>query len=185
MKKVLFGIVFGILILVSYSANADLSHEDFLRAVILGNEKKVQQAIEAGADVNAKDENGLTPLMAAASNNSNPLVIVELSNAGADANAQNKDGLTPLLLAAVNNSNPLAALEIIKAGAEVNAKDENGLTPLMAAAFKNSNSLIIVELINAGADVNAKNLKGKSVLDHAREGEHTRNVTVLIKAGAK
>ena len=45
--------------------------------------------INAGADVNAKDNKGFTPLMTAAMMNPNPEVIAALVKAGADVNAKN------------------------------------------------------------------------------------------------
>ena len=61
--------------------------------------------MHAGADVNAKDERGFTPLMRAAGNYSqNPQVVEALLTAGADVNAKDKDGWAP---AVVCRWNPL------------------------------------------------------------------------------
>jgi hypothetical protein len=54
--------------------------------------------IEAGADVNAKDDEGLTPLMIAA-HYSTPEMVTLLIDAGADVNAKDDDGQTPLMYA--------------------------------------------------------------------------------------
>ena len=48
--------------------------------------------IKAGADVNAKDKYGVTPLHRAAAYNENPEVITILIKAGADVNAKDSDG---------------------------------------------------------------------------------------------
>jgi len=66
-----------------------------LDAIDEGNIEAVKQHLAAGADVNAKDESGWTPLHWAASkvhNKTAKLLIKE----GADVNAVNKDGLSPL-----------------------------------------------------------------------------------------
>lgn len=68
--------------------------------------QEVESAIKAGADVNAKDESGLTALMYAARFNDNPEVIQVLVKNGADVNAKNKNSETALRLATVYNSNP-------------------------------------------------------------------------------
>jgi ankyrin repeat protein len=52
----------------------------------------IQLLLEAGADIGARDEEGITPLMYASWNNTNPEVLITLLNAGADANARNNAG---------------------------------------------------------------------------------------------
>ena len=64
------------------------------------------ELIQDGANVNAKNDTGTTPLMIAAGNNPNPEVLKGLIEAGADVNAKDKDGDTPLMIVAYNNSNP-------------------------------------------------------------------------------
>jgi ankyrin repeat protein len=48
----------------------------------------VQDAIDKGGELNAKDPSGHTPLMLAAANNPYPEVITAVLNAGADIRAQ-------------------------------------------------------------------------------------------------
>ena len=125
--------------------------------VIIGKAKpdKVRQLIQDGADVKAQSKEGLTLLIAAALQDTNPEVLGVLLEAGADVNAKNKDGLTPLMITVGNNSNLEALGVLIEAGADVNAKNKDGATPLMFAAIKNTSEVLKV-LLEAGADVNAK-----------------------------
>jgi ankyrin repeat protein len=51
--------------------------------------------LKAGADVNAKDADGWTPLHAAAEKNPSPAVLEVLLKAGADPRAIDKKGKTP------------------------------------------------------------------------------------------
>ena len=62
------------------------------QAVIDGNIEAVKQHIAAGADVNAKDENGVTPLHWTETEEIAELLIA----AGADVNAKDNRGDTPL-----------------------------------------------------------------------------------------
>jgi len=78
-----------------------------------------------GADVNAKDEDGWTPLHFAATKE----IVELLINEGADVNAKNKWGGTPLHAAATNGKKETVEL-LIAADADVNAKAKDGKTPL-------------------------------------------------------
>ena len=65
-----------------------------------GTPQSVQAAINQGADVNAMNKDGMTPLMAAAFGNSNSDVITTLVKAGAYVDARDEDGETALMYAA-------------------------------------------------------------------------------------
>ncbi|MFW6025873.1 MAG: ankyrin repeat domain-containing protein [Candidatus Woesearchaeota archaeon] len=68
----------------SLSVHAD----EFLELVKDASPEKVQEAINAGADVNAIGEKERTALMVAAGNNNNPDVFEILINNGANVNAK-------------------------------------------------------------------------------------------------
>ena len=136
---------------VSYgSAAAAVSTEYFLGLCYSGTAQQVEEAIQAGADVNAKDQKGVTALMNAARWNSDLEVITVLAEAGADVNAKDQKGVTALMNAAGWNSNFEVITVLIKAGADVNAKDQNGETALIFAANKNPEAIPV--LVDNGAD---------------------------------
>jgi len=100
--------------------------------------------INAGADVNAKNNNGFTALMLAAGNSS-PEGIRALAKAGADVNASANNGKTPLMLAAMLNPNPEAVMVLLKLGADPAIRDNEGKTAIDHARenplFENSGAL--------------------------------------------
>ena len=108
--------------------------------------------VEAGADVNARNVSGFTPLHSAAEN-ATPAAAHALIQAGAEVNSRGER--TPLHIAA-SNPNPEVAAALIEAGADVGAREGiRGGTPLHVAA-RNPNPAVAALLLDAGANVNAR-----------------------------
>ena len=103
----------------------DISIHD---AAMDGNIEVLKQAIADGADVNAKNDSGLTPLHFAAWGGHKEIAELLIEN-GADVNAKIDHGWTPLYAATYSGYNQVIELLIAK-GADVNTKDEDGFTPL-------------------------------------------------------
>jgi cytohesin len=88
--------------------------------------------VEHGADVNARANDGRTPMHYAAKDRFHSNVR-ELAKLGADVNAKTTNGETPLHVAV---DSPFAAATIdalVELGADVNAKTKTGQTPLSLA----------------------------------------------------
>jgi ankyrin repeat protein len=131
------------------SAFADPIHD----AAWDGDLADVQAELDKGADVNAKDEQGYTPLHNAAEGHKE---IVELLIAkGADVNAKDESGGTPLLAAARYGRKEVAKL-LITAGADVNAKRDNGHTPLDMAENEKTADLLRKHGGKTGAELKAE-----------------------------
>ena len=95
-----------------------------------GTAAVVETAINNGADVNTRNENGDTPLTLAAELNTDYEVLEVLLKAGADTEARDTGNDTPLHLSARFNHNPDVIEALVKAGARVQAKNENGDMPI-------------------------------------------------------
>ena len=112
-----------------------------------------KQAIADGAYINALDENGQTPLMWAADENS-PECIDLLLKAGVDANLADSEGNTALhcLHFYQEVPNALAALKLLlDAGANPNAQCNIGRTPLIDSIQESEAVRLMLE---HGADPN-------------------------------
>ena len=100
--------------------------------------EKLALLIKFGAEINARDKDGVTSLHRAAGFNQNPEVITTLVKLGAEINARDKTGLTPLHAAAKYTKKPEVILTLIKLGANPKARALNGKLPLDLAK-ENSN----------------------------------------------
>jgi hypothetical protein len=128
-------------------------------AILAGNMERVKELISQGADVNAKNARGMTPLH-----------IVTRTRR-------------------LSSAERLSLIEtLISAGADVNAKDvRRGRTSLHIAAWYTAeqNPKVIELLLSKGADINAKDNDGKTALAYAIEGGYTEIAEILRKHGAK
>ena len=73
-------------------------NDQLLASIKPGNSTAVASLLQRGANVNAVDENGRTPLMLAAQRSDTKIVRL-LLGAGADLEAKDREGKTPLNLA--------------------------------------------------------------------------------------
>jgi ankyrin repeat protein len=183
MKKLIL-IACAVIVSVMFSAvvcSAGINDE--LRSAVEKNDiKKVKELIAKGADVNAKDNHGTTPLMFAALMERAEAAKV-LIEKGADVNAKDPEGWTPLIFAIRLGQAEIAKL-LIEKGADANAKDTYGWTPLMHAAGLGHTAIVKIRL-DKGADINAKSLKGDTALTIAEREKKKDMVILLQKAGAK
>ncbi|CAM9639938.1 unnamed protein product, partial [Scytosiphon promiscuus] len=130
----------------------------------------VQALLDAGADVDARDERGLTPLHKALERGRLDVFRTLLVH-GADADARDPDGRAVLHRAAVADENRVDFVDdLISAGAATHTKDNEGCTPLHLAASHRRLDVMRV-LLRSGADVASVNNEGRTALHLAVSAE--------------
>ncbi len=125
--------------------------------------------IEAGAEVEALDRWGRTPLHWAAQFGRADVVDL-LLRAGAGVDRQASDGATPLHWAA-QEGHAGVVQRLLRAGASVDRQDGDGRTPLHRAAWRGRAEVVKI-LLDAGADPGIRNRSGQTPLHESRSNGH-------------
>lgn len=129
-----------------------------------GAASEVRAALRAGANPNARDRDGSTPLHMAAGPNGAPAAIEALIESGADPNMRRR-GPPPIHMLSVFRGN-LAMIEALRAG--------DRATPLHVAARRNGDPAVIEALIDGGADPAVPDKEGRIPFDYAKDNERLR-----------
>lgn len=170
----------------------------------------LQRAEPLGIDIDAKDENGLTPLdwavimrhepvvqmlvdtcrvntvqplCVAASEGIVSMVQYFIDTVKMDVNSKGLRGLTPLHSAALNGSAAVVKLLLDTGKANISTKDYRGRTPLLCAAERGSEGVVRLLLETDKADINAKDSSGQSPLLWAAGKGRKAVVKLLLDTG--
>ena len=164
-------------------------------------EKILNLLLEKGADIDAQDGNGITPLMGAVQK---PKVAKLLINKGAKLDIQNTNGETALMYAVKGGLLKVvlmipvvgASIEstklLVNKGADVNIQDKWGKTALMHAAGgvnaqgnKYGTYTDVLELLlDKGAQLELKDKEGHTALYWAYRYNRTKSGEILLARGA-
>jgi serine/threonine protein kinase len=153
----------------------------FTRAVEDGDTSAVELFLAAGMNPDAKDSQGRTALINAASKGSNN-ISEKLLNKGADVNAKDAVGSTALMRAAEGGHRETTQV-LLERGADVNMTDNDGTTALIYAAAQGRTEIVRM-LLRKGARLDARDAHGRDALAWAEKNDHTEAAELLRKAGA-
>lgn len=162
------------------------SDEDAIRdkalhsAAFKGDTQAGEALLAEGADVNAKDDRGHTPLYSAAWQGQKEMVAFLIEH-GAEVDSHPDGGETPLSMAVGNNHKEVVELLLTK-GADVNAADDLGHTPLYRAIEHDYISVATV-LIQHGAAVDGISGHDRPLDEAIRKGDRD-SVQLLVENGA-
>jgi ankyrin repeat protein len=123
-----------------------------------------------GIDLNARNDDGNTPLHYFAERCASPTceqLLALLLQRGADVNARNKIAETPLHKAALNRACGLTLVSgLLRAGADANTASQQLETPLHYAVHV-GNTILFAPLLQAGADPNRRTSSARTAVDLA------------------
>ena len=166
----------------------DLNHQSSKNdtALHLAVQKKhsdvVQVLIDAGADIETKNDDGCSPLHVA-SRSGEPATVKMLVKTGADVRATDDEGNACLIFAAYQGHTSTVRYLVCLPEVDLNHQGVYNSTALHLAVQEKHADVVQV-LIDAGADIVTKNDKGHSPLFVASISGELTIVTKLVEAGA-
>lgn len=155
-------------------------------AALLGHLPSCKVLASSGASLEAANDLGYTPLMAAIEGDHEDVIDFFLKS-GANVNpevinemeVEGLGGAFPLYTA-TRKENLAVVKQLLKRGADVNRSAPNGWTSLKSAA-QQGNFEIVKVLLDAGADPNIADDTNYTPLMNAVSGEHEDIVKILLK----
>ncbi len=168
-----------------------VNNKKLFRAIDSANEKQVAKLIRAGVDINAKNEDGLTPLMYALDLHSSPTTshfdeFKLLFEAGADRNITNDKGENAFILAVKSERKDVVEI-FLDNGEDVDFQTADGSTALMYARRLYRGLEVVEMLLAAGGNVHIKNNEGRNVLEMGGglRADDKKMDELISEAGAK
>jgi ankyrin repeat protein len=162
------------------NAQADRLMPDLYAAAMRGDPDGVKALLARGAQPDARNFLGMTPLMMTAA--AGKVEMAELLlNRGAKLEAASTFG-TALTFAAMTGNGPVARFLLGK-GADVNAGRPDKISVLMLAARSGSTGLVEL-ILDRKAHVDTRDISGASALMHAARFGHVGPVKLLLERGA-
>ncbi len=162
-------------------------YKDLHAAAAAGDTSKIKSLVSAGADPNARDGRGRTPLMVAA-HLSHDDAARALIDAGADVNALDKDRYDAITIAAVADDPEMVRLVLEGGGDPGLVTSRYDGTALIAAAHLGHDE-VVRRLIDAGAPLDhVNNLNWTALIESIVLGNggprHVATLRALVEAGA-
>ncbi|GMI48513.1 hypothetical protein TrCOL_g5911 [Triparma columacea] len=157
-------------------------------AAAAGHLGVVQTLLEAGAEVNVKDEEDKTALAAAVKANHGEIASLIIENGGDPNEPYIDEDDVPhnLLMDSIIVENSEFAKLLISKGADVSHVDETGVSTVLQASHRGLTDVVemLLKSTTSKADLNAANEDGISPIIAAASEGHEEIVNLLLAAGA-
>jgi ankyrin repeat protein len=160
----------------------DLQRTRLMSLARKGDLRRVTLLLKVGGDVNAADEDGMTPLLLA-SERGHASVVNTLLDSEANVEARDVRGRTALHLASIGGHVDVVRLLLESEEVDVDAEDDKGQTPLLYAD-EHGRHVVTKLLAKAGADIEKTDEYGKTILSRALDRRDMGSVRRLINLGA-
>ena len=150
------------------------------------DEKTINLLLQKGFDINARNEDGKTPLILALENNDNLNIARLLIEAGADINAPDAEGMTPLLVATTTALNLQKQQKVLSAAQinQISLIPEEQLRGRTAYQMKRAEKMLRI-LLHYGADINQETPFGTPLMAAATSELNINIIEILLRSGAK
>jgi hypothetical protein len=150
---------------------------------------EARRLIEAGADVNAKDESVQSAYLIATSEVGDDARLLELTlDNGADVRSLDSYDGTGLIRAA-DRGHTAIVTRLLETDIDVDHVNRLGWTALLEAIILGGGDVrhtaVVRQLVDAGADVNLADGQGVTPLAHAEQQKFAEMVEILRQAGAR
>ncbi|KAI1497170.1 hypothetical protein F5X99DRAFT_30200 [Biscogniauxia marginata] len=136
-----------------------------------------------GADIDQKDQDGITPLLREAKEG-NYLAVSWLLAQGADVQIRDTGYFTPLIHAAKKGHEAITR-ELIQAGSDIEAKGGFINTSSLSFAAAYGHTSVMELLLAKGADVESTNWQGMTPLLFAASNGHDAGVELTLSKGCR
>ena len=170
-----------LLLLAGVTPDADASAQR--RAILDGSAKRLRAALDAGADVNARHEDGATLLMLAAHLGAAPMVDLLIAR-DAEVNARTDSGWTALA-AAITTGDTGIVERLLAAGAQIDERTRFAGAPPLCIASELGSAPIVKLLLESGAQPDVMSHQHRTPLMLAAVRGHASVVEILLDAGAR
>jgi ankyrin repeat protein len=160
-----------------------------LEAAYANDVEEARRLIEAGADVNAKDESVQSAYLIATSEVGDDPRLLELTlENGADVRSLDSYNGTGLIRAADRGYTAIVT-RLLETDIDVDHVNRLGWTALLEAIIlgggDSAHTEVVRQLVEAGADVNLADGQGVTPLAHAEQSGYDEMVAILRAAGGR